>query len=63
MSDWIKCSDRLPEHIKGDYLIVCEGGEIAMSEWIEDGGPGGEWGFWYDWDATHWQLLPAPPNE
>jgi len=53
MSEWIKCSDRLPDQIKGDYLIVCDGGEIALSEWIEDGGPDGEWGFWCDWDATH----------
>ncbi|MNH37992.1 MULTISPECIES: DUF551 domain-containing protein [Pseudomonas] len=61
MSGWIKCSDRLPEEIKADYLIVCESGEVALSEYVYDDTEG--WGFWYDPYATHWMPLPSPPTE
>ncbi|WP_431312475.1 DUF551 domain-containing protein [Pseudomonas putida] len=60
MSGWIKCSDRLPEEIKADYLIVCESGEVALSEYVYDDTEG--WGFWYDPYATHWMPLPSPPS-
>ncbi|GLO44202.1 DUF551 domain-containing protein [Pseudomonas putida] len=61
MSGWIKCSDRLPPNEKAYYLIVCESGEIALTDYIYDSDVG--WCFWYDPEATHWMPLPAPPTE
>lgn len=37
MSDWIKCSDRLPpEGEKRDYLCLFECGEMQVTEWLYD---------------------------
>jgi hypothetical protein len=60
VSEWIKCIDRLPPNEKGDYLIVCDSGEIAITEYLWDDDVG--WCFWYDPDATHWMPLPSPPS-
>ena len=58
-SNWISVNDSRPDDHKADYLIFCESGEIALSEWIYDSDLG--WCFWYDPDASHWQPIPDPP--
>lgn len=70
-SGWIKCSDRMPkpatgvlvaapwESAPGGYAIKwatnCHGHPDADGEgWIIPGA---------SWNPTHWQTLPAPPEE
>ena len=62
MSQWISVKDRLPEQ-KGDYLCVCESGEISVgyfSKWII--GYGFETQEVGQGLVTHWMPLPDPPE-
>ena len=71
MSDWIKCSDRLPEH--DAQVLVYRGdsiGDIFLAEClILDGGHKRRWLYGgteyfagHD-NITHWTPLPNPPTE
>ena len=56
-SDWVKCSERMPEC--GDAVLVFNGNFIEI-----DALEVGEFDFecWCD-KITHWMPLPAPPVE
>lgn len=61
MSNWIKCSDRLPDLDDDGYsepvLAINEIGNIQVVSFYSDEG----------WDSygevTHWQPLPEPPKD
>ena len=57
VSDWIPCSERMPEH--GNIVLVFNGNSIEI-----DALATGEFDFecWCD-SVTHWMPLPAPPVE
>lgn len=76
MSNWIKCSDKLPAD-ELPVLILMFNGDKRIAElrweipsWEETFLPFQYWdcpyndGQDWDWcDVTHWQPLPAPPEE
>ena len=59
-SDWVKCSERMPEF--GQSVTVYDGDRM-WTDTTYDFGDG--LCFYYDDDgrATHWMPLPAPPAE
>lgn len=76
MSNWIKCTDRLPEcghecttdeTLVSDTLLVTDEGDpssLGMAHMLEDGTwklYGGEHDFMHIKTVTHWQPLPRPP--
>ena len=71
MSEWIKCSDRLPEPSEGRILAYCKiAGKIFFQNvliWdIDDYWCIDETGFGFagiDLKFTHWQSLPKAPEE
>ena len=62
---WVSIKDRLPEHVRGNYLILL-GGEIYAAKWEYD-----EWNEKYAFridcqivpNVTHWMKVPEPPEE
>ena len=61
MSEWIKCSDRMPEDMAD--VLVTDGWEVKIMWW--DGAKWDSWAtrFAIDSDGvTHWVPLPDPPN-
>lgn len=68
MSEWIKCSDRLPDDsFDGRAVIVAalsRGELIAETDvWSKPAaGRGGYFEFWTN-TATHWMPLPTPPTD
>lgn len=68
MSEWIKCSDRMPE-LRKTYSRYCSARVIVNTESIgiqfgelEHSGQWSVAGYQHR-DVTHWQPLPAPPTE
>ncbi|HBP5411296.1 TPA: DUF551 domain-containing protein [Pseudomonas aeruginosa] len=77
MSEWIKCSDRLP--LEPDPTVTFESvrvlasdrdGNIRESEFARGGGLIGKpWACWSLYsplrpdDITHWMPFPAPPSD
>lgn len=62
MSEWIKCSDRMPEENGEREVLACfKGGDISTLYYFD-----GRWDDAYGivpirQDATHWMPLPEPP--
>ena len=62
---WVSVKDRLPEHVRGNYLILLSG-EIYAAKWEYD-----EWNEKYAFridcqivpNVTHWMKVPEPPEE
>ena len=75
MSEWIKCSDRLPESVDpvlahgwsrwSGYFHTFIGWTDGDSWYEINNGDYVDGGFGDDYEATvtHWQPLPAPPTE
>lgn len=63
MSEWIKCSERMPNDFED--VLVSDGGNVEVM-WRDCDG------FWDCWaprnsnididDVTHWMPLPEPPS-
>lgn len=58
MSDWIKCSDRLPDKY-GEYLASTSARPCG---WVVVYAPVG-WIASEEYPVTHWMPLPEPPAE
>lgn len=70
MSEWIKCSERMPDH---DREVIAYG-KLGVLTWMRYDTKEKHWdeytldGFdnlgWvkYDYPVTHWQELPAPAD-
>lgn len=61
MSEWIKCSDKMPE-LDTEVLAVDGWGDIGIGQFRDSRGAV----YFSDLgdslaDPTHWQPLPAPP--
>ena len=62
---WVSVKDRLPEHVRGNYLILLSG-EIYAAKWEYD-----EWNEKYAFridcqivpNVTHWAKAPELPEE
>lgn len=75
MSEWIKCSDRLPDcphecttddTMVSQSVLVCDGGpqSLGMAHMREDGTwmlYGGDHDFMHPDPITHWMPLPDSP--
>lgn len=74
MSEWIKCSERLPAEPEPgvifdavDYL-VSNGVSVGVVSFERGHGCGMPWADWSNYgdirkkDITHWQPLPEPPK-
>lgn len=66
MDNWIMIEDRLPDY--DEYVLwICEDGNCHVEALDKDGNPWLYEGYEIDGfqvsKATHWQYLPAPPNE
>ena len=62
MSQWIKCSDRMPERFTDS--LVTDGERVGVKWWDGD-----KWDCWaendfviYSGDITNWMPLPEPPE-
>ncbi|MFQ6345992.1 DUF551 domain-containing protein [Pseudomonas sp. R11F] len=68
MSDWIKCSDRLPQE-RLSVLASASGFHVFnlylhRGKWLVDGPAStAQQTQEVDFTVTHWQPLPAPPTE
>lgn len=62
MSQWIKCSDRMPDRFTDS--LVTDGKRVGVKWWGGD-----KWDCWaendfviYSGNITHWMPLPEPPE-
>jgi hypothetical protein len=68
MSNWIKCSERLPEEGAGRYLVLLNGayplvGTYMLHRWSADVSTlDASIDVGIDSEVTHWQHLPEPPE-
>lgn len=70
MSNWIKCSERLPP-ISEEVLIYTQDGkgdyEITLDHLLKFDGKSPQWvsnlsGYNEQWKITHWMHKPEPPK-
>jgi hypothetical protein len=68
MTEWIKCSDRLPDENTHAVLVVLvdrRGADVMLgSHWHDDRwtiSGGNYWDRDYMGEVTHWAPLPVPP--
>lgn len=63
MTEWIKCSERLPEERDGFVLAYLIGGTIEQLIWCERGWWECSSGYFCPRDhVTHWMPLPDAPE-
>lgn len=73
MSEWIKCSDRMPDNdnyvlaadfankysaCTPNYQVACYGDWVGSTEWDDGDGNGLNMEL-----VTHWMPLPEPPKD
>ena len=74
VSDWIPCSERLPESVGNKVIVFCTGEDVSdyvgfghyekfkhIERWynLETGFPFADWGL----TVTHWMPRPEPPEK
>jgi hypothetical protein len=68
MTDWIKCSERLPEIDEFGFsepILASDGADVDRAVFHESLGDSTlrcSSHNRYAWDVTHWMPLPAPPE-
>lgn len=69
MSEWQKIE--IAPKGENHWILGWDGGNRAIIEWVDYGDGEGEWSvchdagdyLWSDYNPTHWQPLPEPPED
>ena len=60
-TEWIKCSDQMPEEDK--IVLLCDHGGYMTAGWLTNGRFYFESMVWFQHEFTHWMPLPQPPKQ